>query len=140
MKRFLSIMLIAVSVCGMAGCGNEVQKDILESEITRLESHIETLKHERDMLENEIVESKIEKGLEKYVICLNIKQTHFTLDLSQHLKDEINAITIEIPVDKEYFDNVEVGDVIDDSFRMGSLIFKGSWGSWEITVADKDIR
>lgn len=140
MKNILSIVLIAVSIFCMVGCGNEAQKDILEEKILDLKSEIEVLQQEKIALENDIVESKIEKGLEKYVICLNIKQSHFTLDISQHLKDEMNDITIEIPVDKEYFDSVEVGDVIDDSFRMGSLIFKGSWGNWNITVVDKDIR
>ena len=140
MKKILSIVLIAVSIFCMVGCGNEAQEDILEAKISDLKSEIEVLQQEKTALENDIVESKIEKGIEKYVICLNIKQTHFTLDIGQHLKDEMNDITIEIPVDKEYFDSVEVGDVIDDSFRMGSLIFKGSWGSWNITVVDKDIR
>ena len=49
------------------------------------------------------------------------------------------VLSIQIPVDKEYFDSVNVGDVIDDRFRMGSLIFKGSFGSWDITVEDKQI-
>lgn len=35
---------------------------------------------------------------------------------------------------------LRVGDTIDDSFRMGSFIFKGSFGNWDITVEDKCIQ
>lgn len=49
-------------------------------------------------------------------------------------------IMMQVPVDKEYYDSVEVGDKIDDSFRMGSLIMKGSFGSWKVTVDDKEIH
>ena len=73
-------------------------------------------------------------------MTLEIKQTHYTLDLEQHLKDEMNEITIQIPVDKEYYDSVSVGTVIDDSFRMGSMIMKGSFGKWKVTVKDKSIQ
>ena len=45
-----------------------------------------------------------------------------------------------LSVDKEYYDSIKVGDVIDDSFRMGSFIFKGSFGNWNITVEDKCIQ
>ena len=73
-------------------------------------------------------------------MTLEIKQTHYTIDLGQHLKDEMNEITIQIPVDKEYYDSVSVGTVIDDSFRMGSMIMKGSFGKWKVTVKDKSIQ
>jgi hypothetical protein len=43
-------------------------------------------------------------------------------------------------VDKEYYDSVEVGDTIADDFRVGSAIFKGSFGSWNISVENKEIR
>lgn len=112
----------------------------LEEEINVLETEIATLETERDTLVNEIADIKIENGTAKYIITFNIKQSHFTLDIGQHLKDEMNDISIQIPVDKEYYDKVEVGDVIADDFRMGSLIFKGSFGNWDITVEDKCIQ
>ena len=129
----------------MFGCGNK-EKSLnnnivqLEEEINVLETEIATLETERDTLVNEISDIKIENGTAKYIVTFNIKQSHFTLDIGQHLKDEMNDISIQIPVDKEYYDNVEVGDVIADDFRMGSLIFKGSFGNWDITVEDKCIQ
>jgi hypothetical protein len=73
-------------------------------------------------------------------VTFEIKQEHYTLDLAQHMKDDMNAITIQIPVDKDYYDGVSVGAVIDDSFRMGSMVMKGSFGSWKVTVVDKEIQ
>lgn len=62
------------------------------------------------------------------------------MDLKKMMKDAMNAIELQIPVDKEYYDSLEVGDVLDDTFRMGSLLMEGSFGSWEITVIDKEIK
>ena len=74
-----------------------------------------------------------------YVIELEISQTHLTLDLDEYLKDAANKITIPIEVSKKYYYSVEVGDVINDDLRVGSLLFKGSFGSWHVEVTDKQI-
>ena len=68
-----------------------------------------TLSEQKDALQNEIIAIKEENGTAKYVVTFCIKQTHFTLDLEEHLKDSMNEITIEIPVDKEYYDSVSIG-------------------------------
>ena len=73
-------------------------------------------------------------------MTLEIKQTHFTLKISEHLKDAMNAIEIQIPVDKEYYDSVEVGQNIADEFRMGSLVFKGTFGNFKVSVIKKEIQ
>jgi len=52
----------------------------------------------------------------------------------------MNAIEIQIPVDKEFFDSVEIGTVINDDLRIGSLIMSGSVGSWDIRISDKTIQ
>ena len=137
MKKY-AIVLIAMIAIILSGCSKT--ETVSNEEITKLESEIAQLEAERDRLNEEILDTKIDNGLAKYVIAFNIKQTHFTLDLGEHLKDTMNDISIEIPVDKEYYDSVEVGDVIDDSFRMGSFIWKGSFGNWKVTVESKDIR
>ncbi len=72
-----------------------------------------------------------------YIIEFEISQSHFTLDFSEHIKDSMNKIVIEIPVDKDYYDNVRVGQQINETFRMGSLIMKGSIGKWKIIVKNK---
>lgn len=88
--------------------------------------------------QNESYEAiEIEPGETKYFVTINISQSHFTLDLGQHLKDAMNDINIEIMVDKDYYDSFEVGDSINDDFRWGSFITSGSLGNWDITISDK---
>ena len=137
MKKCI-VILIAMMTITLSGCSKT--ETVSNEEIVKLESEIAQLEADRDRLNEEILNTKIDNGLAKYVITFNIKQTHFTLDIGEHLKDTMNDISIEIPVDKEYYDSVEVGDVIDDSFRMGSFIWKGSFGNWKVAVESKDIR
>lgn len=142
------ILIFAMTLCfcvSLVACAPEeeiLNGDIIELEekISELKSEISNLEAERTALAGEVTDAKIENGTAKYIVTFNIKQSHFTLDLGQHLKDEMNDISIQIPVDKEYYDSVEVGDTIADDFRMGSLIFKGSFGNWDITVEDKSIE
>ena len=130
MKKYI-VVLIAMMAITLSGCSKT--ETVTNEDVAKLEA-------ERDQLNEEILNTKIDNGLAKYVITFNIKQTHFTLDIGEHLKDAMNDISIEIPVDKEYYDSVEIGDTIDDSFRVGSFIWKGSFGNWKVTVESKDIR
>lgn len=136
-----SIIIIFVLVCVfLGGCGEEQQIEQIRSEIASLEQTKTELITQISSLSSEVVEMKEENGTAKYVLTLEIKQTHFTLDVSEHIRDSVNAIEIQIPVDKEYYDSVEIGGTISDEFRMGSLIFHGSFGNWKITVKDKEIQ
>lgn len=145
MKKIVAF-IVALCICiSLVGCASEeemLNKDIvkLENRVSELKSEISNLETKRNALLNEVADIKIENGTAKYIITFNIKQSHFTLDIGQHLKDEMNDISIQIPVDKEYYDNVKVGDTIADNFRIGSFIFKGSFGNWDITVEDKCIQ
>ena len=140
MKKFkwLSLFLVISFIFCLSGCTEN--PEVLEQKITELKTQINELQIEKKNLEENVSSIKVDKGVAKYVVTLEIKQTHYTLDLGQHLKDEMNEITIQIPVDKEYYDSVSVGTVIDDSFRMGSMIMKGSFGKWKVTVKDKSIQ
>ena len=140
MKKFkwLSLFLVISFVFCLSGCTEN--PEVLEQKITELKTQINELEIEKKNLEEDVSSIKVDKGVAKYVVTLEIKQTHYTLDLEQHLKDEMNEITIQIPVDKEYYDSVSVGTVIDDSFRMGSMIMKGSFGKWNVIVKDKKIQ
>lgn len=72
-----------------------------------------------------------------YVLTLEVRQTHISLDFTEHLKDMANKLTIEIPVDKDYYDNCFIGKDIAKEFRVGSLLTKGSFGNLRIRVIDK---
>lgn len=145
MKKIIILAIILCICFSFVGCASEEQvlnSNIIELEtrVSELESEISQLEAERDTLANEITDIKIENGTAKYVITFNIRQQHYSLDVTDYLKDSMNDISISIPVDKEYYDSVEVGDTIADDFRVGSAIFKGSFGSWNITVEDKTIQ
>lgn len=71
------------------------------------------------------------------VLTLELKQVHYTLDLRQHAKDSMNAATFDIPVDREFYTSVKVGDVLNDKFRTGSLILRCSFGKWKVSVKGK---
>ena len=138
-KKILGALLVGGMIATMlVGCGDN--REYLNAEIDGLKAEISELENQRDVLKSEIADIKVENGTAKYVVTFNIKQSHFTLDLSEHMKDEMNDIFIQIPVDKEYYDSVEVGDTIADDFRMGSLVMKGSFGNWDINVEDKEIQ
>ncbi|MFA5207475.1 MAG: hypothetical protein WC428_02345 [Candidatus Paceibacterota bacterium] len=76
----------------------------------------------------------------QYILKIHLKQSHFTLDIGKHIKDAANAIDFEIPVDKDFYNQVKVGTSIVDNFRMGSFILEGSFGNWDMTVKGKEIR
>lgn len=139
-KRLLTVALSVVMVVCLTGCGEQAQVDLLKQQISELENKKSELENKVSELENTAVEKKEENGIAKYVLTLEIKQSHFSLDISEHLKDSMNAIEIQIPVDKEYYDSVEVGQNIADEFRMGSFIFKGTYGNFKVSVISKEIQ
>lgn len=131
-KRFTVIMILLISVMLLTGCGNadlELERSQLQSEIETLQEEVNTLQKVRDGL--------IQKDDIIYVLELEISQSHFTLDLDEHLKDSMNKITIPIQVSEEYYYSIEKGETLSNEFRVGSFIFKDSIGNWEIKVVDK---
>lgn len=156
MKKYILIIFIIINIILAIGLGirNSQYKTLseddekyitkieeLRKEQSELEYQISTKKSELTEVENQIEEmKKIADGSAKYIMKINIAQSHFTLDIGQHLKDAMNDIDIYIEVSEDYYNKYNVGDVISDEFRVGSLIFKGSFGNWEIKVAEKIIE
>lgn len=134
MKKRFTLMVLLISIMFLAGCGNselETERNSLQSEIDTLQAEVDTLEKIRDGLiqEDNIV----------YVLELQISQSHITLDLEELAKDSLNKITIPIQVSKEYYFSVKEGETLSNEFRVGSLIFKSSIGSWDIKVTSKKI-
>lgn len=139
MNRFLVIALVLIII--LVGCGSRSGEEAqLESKIFSLQEEITALEEQKAALESEVAQQKIENGTAKYVVTFLVKQSHFTLKLKEHLKDSLNELTVEVPVDKEFYDSVEVNDVITEDFRFGSLIMRGSFGNWKIIIDKKEIR
>ena len=139
MYKFLTVIMATTMMLSiLTGCAES--DEYLEQRCEELRSEIVALQEQKAAIEAEIVDAKEVNGTAKYVVTFRIKQSHFTLDISEHIKDSMNEITIEIPVDKEYYDSVSVGNTVNDDFRVGSLIMHGSFGNWKVTVDKKEIR
>lgn len=134
MKRFALIIALLISIMSLAGCTNYD----LEAERTQLQEEVDTLQAEVDSLQK-IRDGLIQKEDILYVLEIEISQSHFSLDIGEHLKDSMNTITIPIQVSEEYYYSVKEGDTLNDEFRVGSFIFKGSIGSWNIKVVNKQV-
>lgn len=134
------LFLAASLTFGLTGCGEEAERDALIEQIDSLKTEKAELESTVAELKDMATAEKIRTGTEVYVVVINISQSHFTLDLEEHMKDVMNDVDITIPVSKEFYDSVNKGTVIDDSFRMGSFIARGSIGNWDIIVKDKYIQ
>lgn len=137
----LLILFVAISVF-ISGCGKteeEINVDNLQRQSNELTRQIKKKQEEKDSVQRDIESLKTANNYERYVLTLNISQSHFTLDISQHLKDAMNDISMQIPVDKAFYDNVSEGQVLKDDFRFGSLLFKGSFGSWNVKIVKKEV-
>lgn len=125
MKKHFFIFCIAVIF--LSSCNND---------------EIEQLKKENELLTAQVKALK-EGGTAKspkYFLKLRLKQSHFSLSIKKHIKDAVNSIEFELPVDKEFYDSVSEGTEIIDKFRFGSFVLYGSLGDWEMTVKGKEVR
>jgi hypothetical protein len=100
---------------------------------------------ELDKLNSEITKrntelNAISKDSPKYVLKIKFSQSRFSLDITQHIKDSINSGEFEIPVDREFFNSVKIGDRLVDKFRAGSFILHGSFSSWNFLITDKRVE
>lgn len=129
----------------------DVQLDIdrLKKERTSINLEIQKLSDTKTLKQNEI--NSLNEKLNElriynsgrtphYILKIKLKQSRLSLDIGEHMKDVMNAIEFEIPVDKDFYNRVSVGTKITDEFRIGSFILNGSFSSWDMTVKDKVIR
>lgn len=75
----------------------------------------------------------------RYVLHVQLKQSNISLSLTKHLKNAMNAEEFDIIVDKQAYDAAAVGSDLFQAFRVGSLLLKGSIGSWHLTVLSKRV-
>lgn len=140
-KKLISILLICLIFLTSCGNGNlKAERENLETEISELEEDIRTLQSEKNSIEKLIQDLREENDIPNYIVTFEIGQQHVTLDIGDLLKDEINKTELEVTVSKEYYDAVEIGTVVNDDFRVGSLALKGSFGTWNIKVINKRIE
>lgn len=117
------------------------QNVALRSDVNILNREVNSKKIELDALNEKVKEMGIYASgkTPKYILKIHLKQSHFSLSITKHIKDAANAIDFEIPTDKEFYNSVSIGTDIVDKFRVGSLILSGSFGDWKMTVTGKEI-
>lgn len=139
MKKLLIVLTMLMTLCFTA-CGEDAELQRKKAELEDMNLKITALQTELQELSEMVVEEKVAAGVEKYIVTFEIKQSHMLWDIENNIKDSMNAISIEVMVDKEYYDAVEIGTVINNDFRVGSALMSGSYGSWDIKIKNKEIR
>lgn len=154
-KEIILIILIIINVVlGITlGIKNNKYKVLSEDDKKYIETITQLKQEQKDLniqitnknnelsnINNKInQQNKVLNGTAKYIMKINISQTHLTLSPSEHLKYAMNDIDIYIEVSEEFYNKYNVGDTIANDFRVGSMIFKGSFGNRKVKVADKQI-
>ena len=120
MKKFILILLtvIAFTACDemrmkeRADLKDEINN--LRYEKNNLSKSVENLRETNTILMNEVSNLRTEKSAFSsgdepvYLLTLEIKQSTFTLDLAEHAKNAINAITLQIPVSYTFYNKVRL--------------------------------
>lgn len=75
-----------------------------------------------------------------HMIELEFSQFSFTLSISQHVKDAMNAFSIVLPTTEEFYNSVKEGQELGGKFKVVSFLVNGNIGSRTITVKRKFIQ
>lgn len=113
----------------------QIKKQELDRAVTDLSAKKQLLLSDVTGLEKQ--KSDLSK---RYIVRLKLKQSRVSLSLTEHAKDAMNAVEFDMPVDKQFYDSVNVGSELVDKFRSGSFIMNGSFSSWKVTVVGKAER
>lgn len=75
-----------------------------------------------------------------HYVTLKFTQSSFTLSISQHIKDSVNALTFTFPTTERFYNSVRVGEEISSKFKTASFLLSGNIGSRKVVVEDKFTR
>ena len=150
MKKIIVFFVVSFM---FAGCYTENHRDNLKNACKQLQTEYNSLVSKRNRLIEQItslttsvdeLQSKhnaLSKGRQpRYIVKFEIKQGTFTLDPFEHIKNSMNAIEVEIPVDKDYYNRLSVGQDLTDAFKFGSLVMDGDFSSLHMRVKSKRIE
>ena len=91
------MLILATSLTfGLTGCGEEAERDALIEQIDSLKTEKAELESTVAELKDMATAEKIRTGTEVYVVVINISQSHFTLDLEEHMKDQPTQIALVV--------------------------------------------
>lgn len=152
MKKFILILLTVIAFTSCDEIRMQERADLkdeinnLRYEKNNLSKSVENLRETNTILMNEVSNLRTEKSAFSseyepvYLLTLEIKQSTFTLDLAEHAKNAINAITLQIPVSYTFYNKVSIGQNISEEFKYGSLILNGDFSKLKVKVKNKEIK
>ena len=152
MKKFILILLTVIAFTSCDEIRMQERADLkdeinnLRYEKNNLSKSVTNLSETKSILTTEVSELRSEKsaftsGYEPvYLLTLEIKQSTFTLDLAEHAKNVINAITLQIPVSYKFYNKVSIGQNISEEFKYGSLILNGDFSKLKVKVKNKEVK
>ena len=112
----------------------------LEVEVNGNRNINEQLKRQHQALVEQINKDKFALSASNtiYIVKIKIHQTTYTLDLEEHVKNKINDIEFEIPVDKAYYDKCSIGQKVSEpELKIGSLLMNGDFSKLKINITGK---
>ena len=116
------------------------ERNQLELEVNCNRNINEQLKHQYKALVEQINKDKFALSASNtiYIVKIKIHQTTYTLSIGEYIKNKINDVEFEIPVDKAYYDKCYVGQSVSDpGLKIGSLIMDGDFSKLKITIVNK---
>jgi cell division protein FtsB len=112
----------------------------LEVEVNGNRNINEQLKHQHKALVEQINKDNFALAVSRtiYIVKIKIHQTTYTLDIGEHIKNKINDIEFEIPVDKAYYDKCSIGQKVSDpGLKLGSLLVNGDFSKLKVKITGK---
>lgn len=150
MKKIL-IFLLAV-IC-MTSCYTSEDQKRLQQECSQLAAQSRNLRIEVNRLSNqkatlykEVSDLRAEKGIYSrgkepvYLVKFKVKQGTFSLSPGEHIKNEMNAIEMEMPVSRDFYNRLKIGDDLMDKFKGGSFWIDGDLSWLHMKVVSKRIK
>ena len=126
---------------------SQERNDNLEKERKKLELDInsnrninEQLKRQHNALNEQIKANKLALAVSTtvYIVRIKIHQTTYSLSVSEHIKNKMNDVEFEIPVDKEYYDNCYIDQTVTDpGLKIGSLLRDGDFSKLKVKITGK---
>ena len=148
--KYLKLVLVVLL---FAACDTEesLKSDIaiLKTQRAAYKEDVKLLVKEKESKEKEIQslnQTLRELGIymggdsPKYLVKIKCKQSRLSLDFNKHFKDSLNSFDFELPVSKEFYQHISVGDNIADNFRAGSFLVNGTFSNWNMTIINKRIN
>ena len=118
----------------------EKERKKIEFEINGNRNINEQLKRQHKALVEQINKDKFALSASNtiYIVKIKIHQTAYSLSVSEHIKNKMNDVEFEIPVDKEYYDNCYIDQTVTDpGLKIGSLLRDGDFSKLKVKITGK---